>query len=135
MWVEERETTATVDSITTFASAPAGATAPDSVTWANGDIWIAYTNGASSTGAFGDSNVVEYAPNGSILRNLTLAGSRSDLRRRQSVERDARRRVVGRVRRRHGRFHQPRLGASLVSHAIDRPAAMPLSAPSRVMIA
>jgi hypothetical protein len=39
--------------------APAGSSAPDSITLANGDIWVAYTNGADSTGLSGHSTIVD----------------------------------------------------------------------------
>jgi hypothetical protein len=38
-----------IDHISTLAVAPTGSSAPDSITLANGDIWVVYTNGADST--------------------------------------------------------------------------------------
>jgi hypothetical protein len=51
-----------VDHISVFAAAPATATAPDSIALAGDDIWVAYTNGADSTGLSGHSTIVEYDP-------------------------------------------------------------------------
>lgn len=65
----------TVDSETTFASGgPVGGASPDSLAFASGDLWVAYTNGADSTGAAGSSTVVEYSPTGAVLQTFTLAG-------------------------------------------------------------
>ncbi|HWK46330.1 MAG TPA: hypothetical protein VNT30_16535 [Stellaceae bacterium] len=65
---------ATVDSISVLASAPSGTKSPDSITLANGDIWVAYTNGADSTGASGQSTVVEYNASGTIMQSYNVAG-------------------------------------------------------------
>jgi hypothetical protein len=65
----------TVDSETTFASGGSvGGASPDSLAFASGDLWVAYTNGADSTGAAGSSTVVEYSPTGAVLQTFTLAG-------------------------------------------------------------
>jgi hypothetical protein len=58
-----------------LATAPAGASAPDSITLANGDIWVAYTNGADSTGVSGHSTIVEYDRSGKIDHKYQIAGS------------------------------------------------------------
>src|ERR1700730_937001 len=64
-----------VDHIATLAKAPTGDSAPDSVALANGDIWVAYTNGANSQGLFGgQSTVVEYDPSGHIDQSYTIPG-------------------------------------------------------------
>src|SRR6202011_2522358 len=49
-----------IDHIATLATAPAGSKSPDSITLDNGFVWVAYTNGASSTGGPGHSTIVEY---------------------------------------------------------------------------
>ncbi len=64
---------AIVDSISVLAAAPAGSSSPDSVTVAEGKVWVAYTDGAGSTGG-GASTLVEYAKDGSVLASLTLPG-------------------------------------------------------------
>ncbi|SDK13081.1 MULTISPECIES: RidA family protein [Bradyrhizobium] len=65
---------AQVDHISTLAVAPAGDKSPDSITVANGDIWVAYTNGADSTGLSGHSTVVEYDRSGHIDHSYQIAG-------------------------------------------------------------
>jgi hypothetical protein len=62
------------DSITTFASAPSGAKAPDSITLANGHVWAAYTNGADSTGLSGHSTIVEYDTAGNVRHTYQING-------------------------------------------------------------
>jgi hypothetical protein len=52
-----------------------GATGPDSVAVGDGSIWIAYTNGAGSTGASGSSTVVRYGLGGAIENTYSIAGS------------------------------------------------------------
>ena len=64
----------TIDSITQFAAAPGQATAPDSITTADGFVWVAYTNGASSTGGGGDSTIVQYDLQGDIVHTYSLPG-------------------------------------------------------------
>ena len=60
---------ASIDRITVFAKGTdVQANSPDSLTMANGNLWLAYTNGADSTGASGSSLVVQYDPNGKSLR-------------------------------------------------------------------
>ena len=63
-----------IDHISTLAVAPSGSTSPDSITLANGDIWVAYTNGADSTGLSGSSTVVEYDRNGHIDHSYQING-------------------------------------------------------------
>ncbi|SDO59245.1 hypothetical protein [Afipia sp. GAS231] len=65
---------AEVDHISTLAVAPAGSKSPDSITLANGDIWVAYTNGADSTGLSGHSTIVEYDRNGHIDHSYQIGG-------------------------------------------------------------
>jgi hypothetical protein len=64
----------TVDHISTFATAPAGSKSPDSITLANGDVWVAYTNGADSTGLSGASTIVEYDRSGHVDHTYQIAG-------------------------------------------------------------
>ncbi|WP_136626237.1 hypothetical protein [Bradyrhizobium macuxiense] len=60
----------------TFASgASVDATAPDSITTANGTIFVEYGNGADSTGAGGSSTIVQYDKNGKVEHTYTIAGS------------------------------------------------------------
>jgi hypothetical protein len=66
---------ASVSAIKTFASAPNGATAPDSITTANGAFFVEYGNGADSTGASGSSTIVQYGQAGNVEHTYTIAGS------------------------------------------------------------
>lgn len=57
-----------------FVKAPAGSSAPDSITIGGGSIWVEYGNGASSTGAGGHSTIVQYSKDGTVENTYTLAG-------------------------------------------------------------
>jgi hypothetical protein len=50
-------------------------TAPDSVTYGDGSLWIAYQNGADSAGASGSSTVVRYSRTGAVLNTWTIKGN------------------------------------------------------------
>lgn len=63
-----------VDQISTFATAPVTSTMPDSITVAGNAVWVAYTNGADSTGLFGDSTIVEYNLSGQIVQSYNIPG-------------------------------------------------------------
>jgi predicted secreted protein len=66
---------ASVGTVKTFAVAPHGDSAPDSITTANGTFFIEYGNGANSTGAGGSSTIVQYDKTGNIEHTYTIAGS------------------------------------------------------------
>ena len=65
---------AKVDHISIFATAPANSSAPDSIALAGNDVWVAYTNGADSTGLSGSSTVVEYDRSGHVEATYQIAG-------------------------------------------------------------
>jgi hypothetical protein len=66
---------------TVFATGAAiGATGPDSVTYGDGSLWVAYQNGAASDGSSGSSIVVRYSPFGAIQNQWTIAGNVDGLR-------------------------------------------------------
>ncbi len=67
----------TIRSISTFAHGSAvNATGPDSITVGGGFVWIAYTNGADSTGlCCGASTIVQYDLKGDIVHQFSMAGS------------------------------------------------------------
>jgi hypothetical protein len=65
---------AKVVSTNLFAVAPAGSSAPDSITSGGGSIWVEYGNGADSTGAGGSSTVVQYSSMGQIEQTYTITG-------------------------------------------------------------
>ena len=72
---------ASIDKITVFAKGiDVQGTGPDSLTIANDNLWVAYTNGADSTGASGSSLVVQYDLSGHVLKMYTLAGYVDGLR-------------------------------------------------------
>ena len=50
-------------------------TSPDSVTYGDGSLWIAYQNGADTAGASGSSTVVRYSPSGAVLNTWTIKGN------------------------------------------------------------
>jgi hypothetical protein len=52
-----------------------GATAPDSVTFGAGSLWVAYTNGAASDGSSGSSTVVRYSVSGAVLHQWNISGN------------------------------------------------------------
>ncbi len=60
-----------------FSESPLGATAPDSLTIANGSLWAVWGNGASSTaypGTNGSSTIVQYSRTGAIENSYTIGG-------------------------------------------------------------
>lgn len=62
--------------VSVFATgATVSGTSPDSVSAGDGSIWVAYQNGADSTGASGSSTVVRYSPGGAVLNTWTIAGN------------------------------------------------------------
>ncbi|WP_426418342.1 hypothetical protein [Bradyrhizobium genosp. A] len=63
-----------VDHISTLADAPSGSKSPDSITVTHDGIWVAYTNGADSTGQSGHSTIVEYDRSGQIDQSFQIAG-------------------------------------------------------------
>ena len=66
---------------TVFATGgPISSTSPDSVVLGDGSVWVAYQNGADSTGASGSSTVVRYSPTGSVTNTWTIAGNVDGLR-------------------------------------------------------
>jgi len=68
-------------SVTTFANAPAGLSAPDSVTFSATSVFVGYGNGGLPDGSGGAiSNVVEYDFKGNLLKNFTIVGHNDGLR-------------------------------------------------------
>ena len=66
---------ASVGNVKTFAVAPNGDSAPDSITTANGTFFVEYGNNADSTGAGGSSTIIQYDKAGNIEHTYTIAGS------------------------------------------------------------
>ena len=68
-------------SVTTFATAPTGLSAPDSVTFSSTNIFVGYGNGGAPDGSGGAmSNVVEYDFKGKLIQNFTIIGHNDGLR-------------------------------------------------------
>jgi hypothetical protein len=66
----------TTYTVNTFATGAAlGATSPDSVSVGDGSVWIAYQNGALSTGGSGSSTVVRYSLDGTVINTWTIPGN------------------------------------------------------------
>ncbi len=74
---------AEVQSQKTFAQAPDGASAPDSLTSSHKSIWVEYGNTASSSavpGTSGDSTIVQYDKLGAIENTYTIGGEADGLK-------------------------------------------------------
>lgn len=73
--------TASGYALTTFATAPAGSTAPDSVVVAGGNVYVGYGNGGAPNGSGGaTSTIAEYSLTGSLLGTTSVAGHNDGLR-------------------------------------------------------
>jgi hypothetical protein len=68
-------------SVSTFATAPAGLSAPDSLTFSSTHVFVGYGNGGSPVGSGGAmSNIIEYDFNGNEIRNFPIVGHNDGLR-------------------------------------------------------
>jgi hypothetical protein len=77
----------TITNTTTFASGTAvNGTAPDSISLSHDSIWVAYTDGADSTGLSGSSVVAQYDYDGNLLNQYAFPGYVDGLR--YDAERD-----------------------------------------------
>jgi hypothetical protein len=65
----------TID-VSTFATAPVGSSAPDSITTGDGSVWVEYGNGVDSTGVIpGFSTIVQYsAVSGAVQHTYSISG-------------------------------------------------------------
>lgn len=67
--------------ISVFATPPAGLSKPDSLAVVNGNVWIAYGNQGKPDGSGGAvSQIVEYKPDGAVIKTLKIAGHNDGLR-------------------------------------------------------
>jgi hypothetical protein len=66
--------------VSVFAAPPAGLTNPDSITTANGKIYVVYANATNPDGTGGSSSIVEYNATGKILRTFTVIGKADGLK-------------------------------------------------------
>lgn len=62
---------------TMFATAPAGASEPDSITVGAGSVWVSYAGGTSADGKepTGNSTVVRYSMTGAVQHTYSIKGS------------------------------------------------------------
>jgi len=68
-------------SVTTFATAPSGLSAPDSITFSASNVFVGYGNGGAPDGSGGAmSNVVEYDFKGNTVNTFTIVGHNDGLR-------------------------------------------------------
>jgi len=75
------EAAATITNTTVFASGTAvNGTAPDSICLTHDSVWIAYTDGADSTGLSGNSVLAQYDYTGKVLQQLSFPGYIDGLR-------------------------------------------------------
>jgi hypothetical protein len=67
--------------LSTFAVAPSGSSAPDSIAIVKNTVWVAYGNGGKPDGSDGGkSTIIEYSAQGKPLRTLTVVGHSDGLR-------------------------------------------------------
>ena len=64
----------TVSDASTFATGGPGESQPDSITIADGSVWVEYGNGADSTGKSGNSTIVQYSTTGAVQHTYTVSG-------------------------------------------------------------
>ncbi len=66
--------------VSVFAGPPNGLTNPDSITTANGNIYVVYANATNADGTGGFSTIVEYSPTGKTLRSFDVTGKSDGLK-------------------------------------------------------
>jgi hypothetical protein len=66
--------------VSVFAAPPAGLINPDSITTANGNIFVVYANATNPDGTGGFSTIVEYSPTGKALRTFDVTGKADGLK-------------------------------------------------------
>ncbi|WP_341318618.1 hypothetical protein WN982_26790 [Paraburkholderia sp. IMGN_8] len=67
--------------LSVFAAAPSGSSAPDSLAVLDDHIWVAYANGGAPDGTGNaQSQIVEYSRDGKALRTFTVAGHNDGLK-------------------------------------------------------
>src|ERR1700726_3612636 len=66
--------------VSVFAGPPNGLTIPDSITTANGNIYVVYANATNADGTGGFSTIVEYSPTGKTLRSFDVTGKSDGLK-------------------------------------------------------
>ncbi len=66
--------------VSIFAAPPAGLSNPDSITTANGKIYVVYANATNPDGTGGFSTIVEYSTTGKILGTFEVTGKADGLK-------------------------------------------------------
>jgi hypothetical protein len=67
--------------LSTFVTAPAGSSKPDSLALIDGNVWIGYANGGKPDGSDGGmSQIVQYSLDGKVLKTLTVKGHNDGLK-------------------------------------------------------
>src|SRR6202011_2802043 len=66
--------------VSVFAAPPSGLTNPDSITTANGNIYVVYANATNPDGTGGFSTIVEYSPTGQMLSTFNVTGKADGLK-------------------------------------------------------
>jgi len=66
---------AVIDSVSVFATAPSGATSPDSVTVGDGSVFVSYAGGTNSRTGAGTSTIEQYSPSGAVQATYGIGGS------------------------------------------------------------
>jgi hypothetical protein len=66
--------------VSVFAAPPAGLSNPDSITSANGNIYVVYANATNPDGTGGFSTIVEYSATGKILGTFEVTGKADGLK-------------------------------------------------------
>jgi hypothetical protein len=68
-------------SLTTFATAPAGASQPDSITVDGTNVFVGYGNGVAKDGSDGKSStIVEYSSTGAVVQTFSVLGHNDGLK-------------------------------------------------------
>jgi hypothetical protein len=73
-------------SVSTFATAAAGYSAPDSIAVDNGSVWVGYGNGLNGDGTIGTtttigtSTIVQYSTTGAVLNTYIVSGHNDGLK-------------------------------------------------------
>ncbi len=66
--------------VSVFAAPPPGLTNPDSITTANGNIYVVYANATNPDGTGGFSTVVEYSASGKMVSTFNVIGKADGLK-------------------------------------------------------
>ena len=66
---------ASIDSISVFATAPAGAKQPDSISVGDGSVFVSYAGGTDSQSGAGTSTIAQYSLSGALQASYALSGS------------------------------------------------------------